>query len=48
MGIKILIVATRHRLLHRPEIVKKFIDDFNNSVLLSMKASKKFIEILID
>ena len=41
MGIRILIVVTCHRLLNRTEIVKKFMDDFNNSIYLSMKASKK-------
>ena len=30
---------------YRTEIVKKIIDDFNNSVHLSMKASKKVVEI---
>ena len=48
MGIKILIAVTCHRLLDRTEIVKKSIDEFNNSVQLSMKASKKVVEILID
>ena len=47
MEIKILIAVTCHRLLDRTEIVKKFIDEFNNSVHLSMKASKK-VEILIE
>ena len=37
-----------HRLLDRTEIVKWFIYEFNNSVHLSMKASKKFLEILIE
>ena len=40
MGIKILIVVTFHRFLDRTEIVKKFIDDFNNSLYLPMKTSK--------
>ena len=48
MGIKILIAVTCHRLLDGTEIVIKFIDDFNNSIYLSMKASKKVVEILID
>ena len=48
MGIKILIAATCHRILDRIEVVKKFIDEFNNSVHLSMKASKKVVETLID
>ena len=41
MKIKILIVVTCHQLLDRTEIVNKFIDDFNNSVHLLIKASKK-------
>ena len=48
MRITILIAATCHRLLDRIEIAKKFIDKFNNSVHLSMKASNKVDEILID
>ena len=48
MRIKILIVVSCYRLLDRTEIVKKFIDEFNNSVHLSMKAAKNIIEILID
>ena len=48
MEIKILIVDTCHWLLDRDEIVKKFIDNFNNSVHLSMKSSKKVVKILID
>ena len=48
MGRKILIVGTCHRLLDITEILKKFIDDFNNSVYLSMKASRKVFEIIID
>ena len=48
LGIKILIVITCHWLLDRTEIVKKFIDEFNNFVYLSIKASKKVVEILID
>ena len=48
MGIQILIIVKFHRLLDRTEIVNKFFDDFNNSVHLSMKASKKDFEILID
>ena len=48
IGIKSLIAVACHRLLDRTEIVKKFIDEFNNSVHLSMKASKKVVEILID
>ena len=47
MGIKILIAVTCHRLLDRSETVKKFIDEFNNSVQFSMKPSKKVVEILI-
>ena len=42
MGMKILIVVTYHRYLDWTEIVKKLIDGFNNSVHLSMKASKNF------
>ena len=41
MEIKILIVATCHRLLDRTEIVKKCIDNFSNSIQLSLKASKR-------
>ena len=37
-----------HRLLDRAEVVKKSIDDFNNSVHRSMKYSKKVVEIFID
>ena len=48
MGIKILIVVTCHTLLDRTEIGKKFIDDFNNSVHHSIKASQKVVEILIE
>ena len=53
MGIKIFILVnfllcTFHRLLDRTVIVKKFIDDSNNFVHLSMKASKKVVEILVD
>ena len=48
MGIRTLIVVTWHRLLDGTEIVKKFIDDFNNCVDLLMKISKKVVEILID
>ena len=48
MGIKILIAVTCHRLLDSTESVKKFIDEFNNFVNLSMKASKKVVETLID
>ena len=48
MGIKILIIVTCHRVLDRTEIVKQFIDDLNNFVHLSMKASKKVVEILIE
>ena len=48
MEIKILIVVTYHLLLDRTETVKEFIGDFNNSVHLSMKASTKVVEILID
>ena len=44
---KILIAVTCHRLLNRTKIVKKFIDDFNNSIHLSVKACKKFFEVLI-
>ena len=47
MKIKVLIVVTCHRLLDRTEIVKKFNDNSNNSVHLTMKASKKVVEILI-
>ena len=43
-----LFEITCHRLLDRTEIVKKCIDDFNNSIHLSMKASKKVVEIPID
>ena len=39
MRLKILVVVTFHRLLDRTEIVKKFIDDFNNLVYLAIKAS---------
>ena len=35
-------------ILDSTQIVKKCIDDFNNSLHLSMKASKKVVEILID
>ena len=48
MVMKILIVVTFHRLLDRTEIVKKFIDDYNNSVHFSMKAFKEAVKILID
>ena len=48
MEIKILIVVTCYRFLDRTEIVKKFIDDFNTSVHLSMKASKNVVKIRID
>ena len=48
MGIKILIVVNCHRLLDRTEIVKKFINEFNNSVHFSVKAFKKVVAILID
>ena len=48
MRIKFLIVVTCHRLFDRTEIVNKLIDDFNNPVHLSMKASKKVVETLID
>ena len=48
MGIKILIVVTCHRLLDRTRILKKSIEDLNNSVHLSMKAFKKIVKILID
>ena len=48
MGIKILIAVICHRPLDWIEIVKKFIDEFNNPVHLSMKTSKKVVEILID
>ena len=48
MEIKILIEVTCHRLLNRTEIVNKFINGFNNPVHLSMKAYKKYAEILID
>ena len=48
MEMKVVIVATCHRLLDRTEIITKFINDFNNSVHLSMKASKKVVEILIN
>ena len=37
-----------HQLLDRAEVVKKFIDDFNDSVHLKMKVSKKVVEILIN
>ena len=37
-----------HRLLDRAEVVKNFIGDSNNSVHLTMKASEKVVEILID
>ena len=43
-----IIIATCHRLLDRTEIVKKSIDEFKNSVHVSMESSKKFVEILID
>ena len=48
MRIKIHILVTSHPLLDRTEIVKKCNDDFNNSVYLFMKASKKVVEILIN
>ena len=48
MGIKILIVVTCHRIFDRTEIVKKFIDEFNNSVHILIKASKKVVKILIN
>ena len=48
MEIKILISVPCHWLLDKTEIVKKFIGDFNNSVNLSMKDSKKVVGILID
>ena len=47
MAIKILIVVACHRILDKNEIVKKFNDEFNNSVHLSMKASEKVVEIFI-
>ena len=37
-----------HRSLNRAEVVKEFINDFNNSVHLSMKGFKKVVAILID
>ena len=37
----IVIVVTSHRPMDRTEIVQKSIDDFNNSVHLSLKSSKK-------
>ena len=48
MGIIILIFVICHRLFDRTETVKKSVDEFNNSVHLSMKASKKVVEILVD
>ena len=45
---KILIVVTCHQVLDRTEIVKNFIDDFNNSVQFSMKTSIKVVETLIE
>ena len=48
MEIKILIIVAFHQLLNRTEIAEKFIDEFNNSVHLSMKPSKKVDKILID
>ena len=48
MEMKILIVVTCHRLLNRTEIEEEFINDFNNSVHFSLKASKKVVEILSD
>ena len=46
---KILIVVTCHRLLDiMTEIVRKFIDESNNSVHLTMKSCKKIVEILND
>ena len=39
IGITIIIVVTCHRILDRTKIVKKCIDNFNNSVNLSMKTS---------
>ena len=48
MEIKIFIIINCLQILDRTEIVKKFIDDYNNSVDLSMRTSQKLVEILID